>query len=175
MQNFHSGFSLENESGFFKELLLESPYIISGFSYGAIKAFEMALEYEGRIDKLILLSPAFFQTKSESFKKLQLRAYKANSKRYLNDFLKSCFVPYEPQELQEGLHSIEDLEKLLYYEWEQEKIEHLLKRGIEIEVHLGLLDAIVDVESARTFFTPLATVYSYTKANHFLLGETLNE
>lgn len=171
LQNFHSGFALQNEAHFFEDLYEVNDYTVVGFSYGAIKAFESVLQNSKRIDKLILISPAFFQTKDDVFKKLQLRAYKSRSHKYLQNFMKSCFAPYALEEVDEGDHSYEALEELLYYVWDLEKVERLLQKGIALEVHLGLSDAIIDVTGAREFFTPLSTVYTYQNRNHFLQGE----
>ena len=66
--NFYSGFCFKNECEIFKDYLEIGDFIISGFSYGAIKAFKQALESKTRVDKLQLFSPAFFQTKDEKFK-----------------------------------------------------------------------------------------------------------
>ena len=171
MKNFHSGFALKDEAHFFQVYEDKSAYTVTGFSYGAIKAFEAVLLSKERVDKLRLLSPAFFQTKSEKFKRLQLRGYRADASSYLENFLEACFSPYATQNVSYGKHSTEDLEKLLTYEWHKTKVQKLRERGVEIEVHLGLLDAIIDVNGARDFFTPLGTVYVYQRANHFLLGE----
>nr|WP_275856258.1 hypothetical protein [Sulfurimonas sp. MAG313] len=67
---FYSGFSLSNDEILFKDYLKYSDYTVAGFSYGAIKAFEMALTSKTRIDTLQLFSPAFFQEK-----KRKIQAY----------------------------------------------------------------------------------------------------
>jgi len=41
--------------------LLNSDYCVAGFSCGAQQAFEYVYHSKKRIDRLILLSPAFFQ------------------------------------------------------------------------------------------------------------------
>jgi len=69
---FFSGFCFQNEKDIFKDYIEEGDFKVAGFSYGAIKAFEYVLNSKERIDKLQLFSPAFFQSKSEKFKKLQL-------------------------------------------------------------------------------------------------------
>jgi len=176
LQSFHSGFALKEEVGLFEPYIDKSTYTVVGFSYGAIKAFEAVLESTTRIDRLILLSPAFFQTKPETFIKLQLRVYKANPQKYLKQFMKGCFAPYQEVPTQEGEHSYEDLHTLLSYVWDTSKLQQLVDRGIDIEVHLGMLDAIIDVEGAQTFFKAQCCVTTYQKNNHFLLkGETNNE
>ena len=59
---YFNGFSLQNEEEHFKAYLSDNDLTIAGFSYGAQKAFEYAYHSKERIDRLILLSPAFFQT-----------------------------------------------------------------------------------------------------------------
>lgn len=70
---FHSGFALQEDAVFFDALLHKSDFTISGFSYGAIMAFEEALQSIGdakRIDRLQLFHPPFFKRKV-----LRLNAY----------------------------------------------------------------------------------------------------
>ena len=62
MSKYFNGFSLQNEEELFSEYLLQSELCVAGFSYGAQKAFEYVYKSKERIDRLILLSPAFFQT-----------------------------------------------------------------------------------------------------------------
>lgn len=61
--NYYSGFSLKNEKKIFGEYIKENDFTISGFSYGAIKAFEDVLKSDERVDLLQLFSPAFFKRK----------------------------------------------------------------------------------------------------------------
>ena len=56
---FYSGFSLKDDEQFFSDYLLDQEYVVAGFSYGAIQAFEFALKTDKRIDTLQLFSPAF--------------------------------------------------------------------------------------------------------------------
>jgi len=87
--NFYSGFSLQNEEYLFEPFLKKGEYTVSGFSYGAIKALNTvikALEDKKRVDTLQLLSPAFFQSKPEKFKRVQLMSYKKNTAVYLEQF-----------------------------------------------------------------------------------------
>ena len=66
-KNFFSGFCLENEEELFSEYATPNDFTISGFSYGAIKAFEEVLNSNERVDKLQLFSPAFFQTQDKKY------------------------------------------------------------------------------------------------------------
>ena len=165
---FFSGFSLQGESHFFEPYLKISDYTVAGFSYGAIHAARYAGESSERIDTLQLFSPAFFQTKKESFRRLQTGGYLKDPQGYRKVFLANCFAPCPVGEVQEGEHSAEALHELLYFVWDAPLMERIRAKGIRIEVYLGLEDRIIDVAGAREFFLPFATVTSIKKANHFL-------
>ena len=47
-------------------------------------------------------------------------------------------------------------------------MESIRSKGTRIEVYLGLEDRVIDVEGAREFFLPYATVISIQRGNHFL-------
>ena len=168
---FFSGFALKDEKHFFSDIVVESPYVISGFSYGAIKAFEAVEASTKRVDKLQLISPAFFQSRDTKFKRLQMMGYKKSADLYLKKFTENCFLPYAPQALSYTDHKREELEELLYYEWSIERLQALRSRGIEIEVYLGSADKISDVTSAYDFFVSVVTVTLIKDANHFLQGK----
>lgn len=166
---FYSGFSLTNEAQFFEKFLEKSDYSVAGFSYGAIKAAHYALNSRGRIDTLQLFSPAFFQTKKESFRRLQMGAFLKSKEEYIENFLVTCFAPYKSQEVELDKDASEaQLRELLYFEWTQELMESIVSKGIRIEVFLGLEDRVIDVQGAREFFLPYATVTSIRRGNHFL-------
>ena len=168
---FYSGFSLQNESYLFDEYINSSEYCVCGFSYGAIKAFEYVKEQislSKRVDTLQLFSPAFFQTKPEKFKKLQLMGYKKSEDAFLNQFINSCFTPYHKKIVQHTSTVVDELEELLHYEWDVEELKAISDKGITIEVYLGGEDKIIDVESAREFFLQIASVTYIKNANHFL-------
>ena len=166
--HYFSGFSLQDESHFFDDFLNRNQYSIAGFSYGAIKAFEYAADTSERIDTLQLFSPAFFQSYPEKFRRLQMMGYKKNSDAYLKAFIKSCFDPYTVQKVSQIPTQPEDLEKLLYYVWDLDKLHRLEKRGVRIEVYLGSEDRVIDVKAAKELFLPYATTYMINHANHFL-------
>ena len=166
---FYSGFSLKNEASFFEPYLEKSQYTVAGFSYGAIKAAIHASEATKRIDTLQLFSPAFFQTKKESFKRLQMGAFLKSKEEYLEIFLRTCFAPYKAQEVALDEDASEDqLRELLYFEWTNALMDSILSKGIRIEVFLGLEDRVIDVQGARAFFLPFSTVTSIRTGNHFL-------
>jgi hypothetical protein len=70
--HFYSGFSLKDDISFFKEYIKVSDFNVAGFSYGAIKALLHVRDTKQRVDTLQLFSPAFFQTKPEKFRRLQM-------------------------------------------------------------------------------------------------------
>ncbi|WP_348652962.1 pimelyl-ACP methyl ester esterase BioV [uncultured Sulfurimonas sp.] len=168
---FFSGFSLKNEQHLFKEFINESKYCVCGFSYGSMKALKHAkklLEDGKSVDILQLLSPVFFQTKSQRFKRVQTMAYNTNNKEYMSKFLDSCFEPYPHKEIEFQKNTIGDLEELLNHQWILNEFEDLVNKGIKLEVYIGSADKIIDVKSAREFFTQVATVTYIKDANHFL-------
>jgi hypothetical protein len=171
---FFSGFSLQKEAHFFEPFIAESDYSVCGFSYGSIKAFEYVekLLSEGkRVDRLQLFSPAFFQSKDEKFKRLQLMAYRKNEDEYLRQFLNACFLPYERREVVRDVTVLEELEELLNYEWNKNALHTLCESGVIIEVYLGGRDQIVDSIAAKEFFLDVATVTLIKEGNHFLLTQ----
>ena len=167
---YFSGFCLEGEAELFSDWLVYSDYAVAGFSYGAIRALEYALASSRRIDRLLLFSPAFFQTKKERFITLQLEAFRRDPESYRRNFLARAAagagIDLEPY-LKEG--SYEELEELLRYRWEAGKLQALRERGTVIEVFIGEKDRIIDAQGALEFFIPLATAaYRFRKSGHFL-------
>ena len=168
MQYFH-GFSLENEEELFKDYLHQSAYTVAGFSYGAQQAFEYVYHAKTRIDRLILLSPAFFQTEKSSFVRTQLRYFEAGKEAYVKQFLDNAAYP-STLSLENYLKvgTKDELEALLTYVWDEEKLQVLLARGVQIEVFLGESDKILDTQKAMAFFTKCCTTYSIKKSGHIL-------
>lgn len=167
---YFSGFSLEKESELFEFWLTKNEYSVAGFSYGAIKAFEYVLNSKKRVDRLILLSPAYFNDKSEAFKKMQLVYYKKNPYMYRENFLKNIandsntnIKKYISKDT-----SINDLKELLYYVWKDENFKVLKERGVTIEVILGESDKIINSTAAKLFFEKKAATYLIKDANHIL-------
>ncbi len=173
---FFSGFSFKNESSFFESILKKDQYTVAGFSYGAIKAFDYALNSRDRIDTLQLLSPAFFQTRTTAFKRMQLRGYQKSSSHYLEAFTRLCFGPYEDKgQLERTKTSYEELRHLLEYEWQPQLLSRLQDKGVNIEVYLGGEDQVIEPAQAKEFFLPHATVYYLNHANHFLKEKSFYE
>jgi len=168
---FFSGFSLKSEEHFFDAYMKKSAFTICGFSYGAIKAFEhakAAVDAGKRVDTLQLFSPAFFQSKDEKFKRLQLMAYRKNEEVYLNQFINSCFLPHDRKVIEHSVTILEELEELLHYEWSLPDLYALREKGVIIEVYIGSEDGIIDALRAKEFFLDVATVTYIKNANHFL-------
>jgi len=128
---YFSGFCLEGESELFSDWLVPGDFAVAGFSLGAIRAFEFTLGSESRIDRLLLFSPAFFQSRPERYLRLQLEAYARDPEGYRRTFLSRCAAP-SGRDLSsysvEG--SPEELEFLLRYRWEEEKLRALRDRGV---------------------------------------------
>ncbi len=170
---FFSGFCICNEKDFFKEFVQESEFCIAGFSFGAQKAIDYALNSNKRIDKIQLLSPSFFDYNKRIID-LNLKAFKKNKNEYIKSFLTKAGIKKWKMEngkwkINEGEVKInycteQDLKKLFTFEWE--KIKKL--KNIKIEVFLGEYDKIVSVEKAYHFFKNYADIYLIKKANHFL-------
>ena len=169
--HFYHGFALKEEASFFKDYIDKSDFCIAGFSYGAIKAFKAAQKSTKRVDTLQLFSPAFFQNRTTKFKRLQLMGYKKNSSMYIEKFTENCFLPYEKEAVVYGEHTMDELDELLNYEWQEDALSALVAKGVKIEVYLGSDDKINDVTSAYEFFLPFASVTLLKGANHFLQGD----
>ncbi|PTB83922.1 hypothetical protein C9926_00340 [Sulfurovum lithotrophicum] len=166
---YFNGFSLEGEEKYFSDYVDQSDYTVTGFSYGAQKAFEYVYRTHTRIDRLILISPAFFQTQKSSFIRTQLRYFEAGKEAYVKQFLKNVAFP-STLSLERYLKvgTKEELEALLSYVWDINKIEEVLQRGITIEVFIGNKDKIIDSNEALSFFTKNTTVYTIKNSGHLL-------
>ncbi len=169
MCKYFNGFSLQNEKELFSEYLIQSDLCVAGFSYGAQQAFEYVYNSQERIDRLILLSPAFFQTQKPSFMRTQLRYFEAGKEAYVKQFLANVTFPLT-LELSDYLKvgKKEELEALLTYKWDTDKIQEVLNRGTTIEVFLGKDDKIIDAQTTFDFFSPLATTYFMKDVGHML-------
>lgn len=166
---YFSGFCFQNEEALFEPYLIPSDFTVAGFSYGAIKAFEYALTCQTRIDTLQLFSPAFFQHKDAKFKKLQTLSFAKNTQSYCETFLQNVISPSSfdvtPYVCQ---GTLEELNELLNYAWDEAKLQALMDKGIKIEVYLGEKDAIVDALTCKDFFVPFASVYYCKRVGHIL-------
>ena len=166
---FYSGFCLSNDEVLFTDYLKVSDYNIAGFSYGAIKAFNEAMTSQSRVDTLQLFSPAFFQDKTDKYKRMQNMYFVKDEEAYKENFFKACFLPAEIDkriELQNG--SAQELEELLSFVWKPNELKALQDKGVKIEVYLGADDKIINSQNAKEFFLPYAETYMINKAGHTL-------
>lgn len=167
--NFYSGFCFFDESELFDEYLIKNDFTISGFSYGAIKAFEEALNTQNRIDRLQLFSPAFFQSFDEKFKRTQLMYFKKDANAYVETFLKNVKNPSNKDISKYfKLGTVDELEELLTYIWCEEKLQKLVDKGTIIEVYLGEKDKIINSLKVKEFFQKFSTVYYIKEKGHLL-------
>jgi len=166
---YFSGFSLKGEEGLFGEILPTSDVCVAGLSYGAVRAFEYVYDTHERVDRLILLSPAFFQTQKQSFIRVQLRYFQSNPQSYIEQFLENVAYPSDTN-LTPYLHegSLHELQSLLEYEWSVPKIQEVIARGVKIEVYLGGADKIIQSDKAFEFFSSLTLTYLIKDAGHLL-------
>lgn len=166
---YFNGFCLSGEEVLFESYLNQSDFTVAGFSLGAIRAFEYTLTCKERIDTLQLFSPAFFGDKDAKFKKLQTLSFAKNSDIYTQNFMQNIAYPSNfdiHKYLQKG--TLEELEMLLHYEWDKEKLQILHERNITIEVYLGEQDAIINALHVKDFFVPFASVYYFKRVGHIL-------
>ena len=168
---YFNGFSLQNEEEYFSDYFIESDLCVAGFSYGAQQAFEYVYHSKERINRLILLSPAFFQTQKPSFKRTQLRYFEAGQEAYVKQFLQNVAYP-SSIDLSKylSLGTKEELEALLTYVWDKDKIKEILDRGTVIEVFLGEKDKIIHAKENFDFFASLTTTYFMKDVGHLLKG-----
>ncbi|RXJ88040.1 pimelyl-ACP methyl ester esterase BioV [Arcobacter sp. CECT 8985] len=169
ISNFYSGFCLKDEKELFKEYLIENDFTVSGFSYGAIKAFESVLNNDTRVDLLQLFSPAFFQTQEKKFKRTQVMYFKKDANTYCDTFLKNVIFPKKIDISKYfNLGTASQLEELLNYEWNKQELQQLVNKGTKIEVYLGAKDKIINASEAKEFFKDFATVYFFNNDGHIL-------
>lgn len=168
-KNYFSGFCFYEESELFDEYIIRNDFTISGFSYGAIKAFEEALNTQDRVDKLQLFSPAFFQNFDEKFKRTQLMYFKKDENTYVQTFLNNVIYPSNKDISKYfKLGTAQELEELLTYVWNEEKLQKLVDKGVKIEVYLGADDKIIDSLKVKEFFQKFATIYYIKEKGHLL-------
>ena len=163
---YFSGFSLHGEEALFSSYLTKSVYCVAGFSYGAQQALEYVYDSKIRVDRLILLSPAFFQTQKPSFVRTQLRYFEAGQEAYVKQFLENVTYPSKidlSRYLKVGTK--EELEALLTYTWDEKKIQEICDRGTTIEVFLGKKDKITYGKSCSYYFCHWSWISSFNIAD----------
>jgi len=161
---YFNGFCLYEEKKLFKEFLEEKEFVVAGFSYGAQKALCYTLNSKKKVDKLQLISPAFFDY-NQKIIDLNLKAFKKDKKLYIKNFLtKAGIDKCGDEEIRLTKCSEDDLYRLFTFDWEKIK----KTKNIKIEVFLGEYDRIIASKKAYEFFINYADVYLIKKANHFL-------
>lgn len=165
---YFNGFCLENESELFEEYKIENDFTVNGFSYGAIKAVKYVLENDTRVDKLQLFSPAYFNDKSTKYKRMQLIYFNKDEKTYCDNFLNNSGFDEQQKSKYFTQGTALELEELLNYQWDEDKMQSLVNRGIKIEVYLGSDDKIVDSQKALEFFRKFGEVYFIKEKGHIL-------
>jgi len=167
--NYFSGFSLKEEEELFREYYIKNDFTVSGFSYGAQSAFDYVLNTKNRVDLLQLFSPAFFQDKDKKYKRMQVMYFKKDPLKYCDNFLSNAIYPSTVKlEKYFSQGSYEELDVLLSYQWDEEKLESLVSAGVKIEVFLGSEDKIIDAIETKKFFLKYANVYMIKNAGHIL-------
>lgn len=177
---FFSGFGFKDDVRLFSELLREfhykcDDYTICGFSKGAQEALDFTLNAQTRINRLILLSPAFFHDKDSAFKSMQIRQFTKNKNIYMNKFYKNVGIESDSIFLRDikELDSMQ-LEECLDYTFSDSSLQALQKKGIEIVIFLGENDKIIDAKIAYHFFSNFGIVYFLKNANHLLKTTSYN-
>lgn len=166
---FFSGFCFQNEEELFTSFAqIDQLYTISGFSYGAIKAFQVSLQAirsHQRIQTLNLFSPAFFQTQKSSFIRTQILGFRKDPQRYIQNFLSLCGSPSKKY-FKQG--SLDELEELLHFKWKEEELRYLNQNGVKIRIFLGEKDLIIPPKDVCEFFSPFGNVFLHKNLNHCL-------
>jgi len=168
MKLYFSGFSLKDEQELFESYSVKNDVTVSGFSYGAIKAFEYVLNTNNRVDLLQLFSPAFFNDKDIKYKRMQLMFFKKDTQQYCDNFLINCGFTEDMKNRYFKEATFEELEELLYYQWDEEKLQKIVDNNIRIEIFLGSDDKIIDTSKALEFFKKFSEVYYIKEKGHIL-------
>ncbi len=163
---YFSGFCLKDEAKLFENYLEDKELVVSGFSAGAIDAFEYCQTTTSRVDKLQLISPAFFQNKEKRFITNQLLYFEKNKELYKEQFFKN--ITNTNIDIYKTDGKKQHLKKLLNFVWEKDKLKKIKDKGIQIELFLGLNDKIIDSDEVAIFFKDIATVYLYKNKGHIL-------
>ena len=176
---FFGGFGFKDDVQIFERILHDlgyledNPYNICGFSFGAQKAVDYAvdsLKNGSRINRVILLSPAFFNDKSDDFVAQQLQNFVKNRAIYMKAFYKNIGICEDDEAFLREVETLDlrILEKCLHYKFVDSDLEALKARGVEIVVLLGGADKIINANVANEFFSKYGVVYFIKNANHLL-------
>ncbi|CCB79394.1 hypothetical protein HBZC1_04080 [Helicobacter bizzozeronii CIII-1] len=175
---YFSGFGFQGEAWLFEWILKPCGlYDVAGFSYGAICALEYIygqVKQGKRTQRLILIAPCMLAHKSQAFKNLQLKAYQQNPQAYMQAFFEkigwNALLAQDPSLARYAhLGSLQDLQTLLNYHYDPQKLEFLCDQGVRLEVFIGLEDAIMDAKALCAFFRDYGCVWQFKGANHLLI------
>jgi pimeloyl-ACP methyl ester carboxylesterase len=163
---FYSGFGFWNEKKLFIEYLEDNEFTVAGFSYGAQKALIDAVHTTKRVNKLQLLSPAFFP-KNPKFAKFQINAFKKDKDNYIKNFIENVRYPTDINiDIYLEEPELYQLEEMFEFNWRL--IEYAKQKNIIIEIFIGEKDKIIDVKNAVEFFKNYGKVYFIKDAGHLL-------
>ncbi|ACM93096.1 conserved hypothetical protein [Nautilia profundicola AmH] len=157
---YFNGFCLKNEKKLFQNYIVEEEFVVAGFSYGAQRAVDYVINSSERVDKLQLLSPAYFNYPQKIID-LNINAFKLNKEKYIENFMKKAGF-FNEKYITDC--TVEDLNALFTFDWEKIK----LIKNVKIEIFLGEFDKIISLKPAVDFFKNYGDVYLIKKANHFL-------
>lgn len=171
MSEFFGGFALKDDLNLFANLLTNfgitlNQYDVCGFGYGSKRALDYVLNCNSRINRLILLSPAFFNNKDSAFLDSQIEYFSKNKELYLKYFYENIGF--------DGLYrfnsdvSVRDLRAFFEFSFNEVDLFRICNKGIKIIVFLGGKDRIVDSIDAMEFFKNFGIVYFIKEANHLL-------
>jgi hypothetical protein len=185
---YFSGFCFCDEKKLFENYLDDSDYSIAGFSLGAIKALEytyknicddidtkLSTKQSARIDKLTLLSPAYFNDKDKKFIRMQLMYFKKDKSSYIDNFISNSLYPLKSSDIDVSSYitdgDYDELEFLLNYRFEIDKLKKILENGTKVEIYLGNRDKIINYDMAKEFFDELLgfanlTIYTVCTVNN---------
>lgn len=164
---FFSGFCLSGEESLFDAFLPMEGAFVAGFSYGSISAVRYALEHDD-IKRVLLLSPAYYTHKDDEFKKTQLAAFENDKELYALKLLKKSGLSAEEGTRYRHLGTKEQLDELLFFDWNKAGLESLINRSVQIEVFIGAADRVVEPLASKEFFEKFAKVYMFDNKNHVL-------
>lgn len=172
MSKFFGGFALKNDLRLFTHIfddfgIILNDYDVCGFSYGAQKALSYTLHCKSRINRLILLSPAFFNDRDTAFLDSQINNFTKNKELYLKYFYKNIGLDDTLSDFASNA-LLDDLQSLLYFRFKDDDLLIAKHLGIKIFIFLGGKDRIIDSKNAMEFFKNFGIVYFIKEANHLL-------
>lgn len=123
-----------------------------------------------RINRMILLSPAFFNDKNEDFKNTQMATFEKNRAIYMKAFYKNIGANAEDGAYLREIDLLDsrDLEQCLHYKFKSADLEALNARGVEIISIFGECDKIINAQIAHAFFARFGVAFFIKGANHLL-------